>query len=217
MLQNIFRLYYERWDFFSDLIAQHIRISMIAISISASLGLLIGILIYNNKKLASAIMGIVNIFYTIPSISMLGFLIPFTGIGNKTAIIALSIYGLLPMVRNTYTGITQIDPALLEAAKGMGSTKWQILYKIRLPLAVPVLVAGIRSMVVMTISLSGISAFIGAGGLGVAVYRGITTNNAKMTFAGSILIAALALLADCLVAGIERLLNRKGRYTDECN
>lgn len=217
MLQNIFRLYYERWDFFSDLIAQHIRISMIAISISASLGLLIGILIYNNKKLASAIMGIVNIFYTIPSISMLGFLIPFTGIGNKTAIIALSIYGLLPMVRNTYTGITQIDPALLEAAKGMGSTKWQILYKIRLPLAVPVLVAGIRSMVVMTISLSGISAFIGAGGLGVAVYRGITTNNARMTFAGSILIAALALLADCLVAGIERLLNRKGRYTDECN
>lgn len=217
MLQNIFRLYYERWDFFSDLIVQHIRISMIAISISASLGLLIGILIYNNKKLASAIMGIVNIFYTIPSISMLGFLIPFTGIGNKTAIIALSIYGLLPMVRNTYTGITQIDPALLEAAKGMGSTKWQILYKIRLPLAVPVLVAGIRSMVVMTISLSGISAFIGAGGLGVAVYRGITTNNARMTFAGSILIAALALLADCLVAGIERLLNRKGRYTDECN
>lgn len=217
MLPNIFRLYYERWDFFSDLIVQHIRISMIAISISASLGLLIGILIYNNKKLASAIMGIVNIFYTIPSISMLGFLIPFTGIGNKTAIIALSIYGLLPMVRNTYTGITQIDPALLEAAKGMGSTKWQILYKIRLPLAVPVLVAGIRSMVVMTISLSGISAFIGAGGLGVAVYRGITTNNARMTFAGSILIAALALLADCLVAGIERLLNRKGRYTDECN
>lgn len=208
MIQDIFLLYYERRDFFITLIGQHIRISLTAIGIASLLGLLIGILIYDKKKLAAGIIGIINIFYTIPSISMLGFLIPFTGIGNKTAIIALSIYGLLPMVRNTYTGVTHIDAAILEAAKGMGSTPWQILYKIRLPLALPVIAAGIRSMVVMTISLSGIAAFIGAGGLGVAVYRGITTNNAKMTIAGSILIAALALLADFLVSRIEKLLKQ---------
>src|SRR5699024_5374110 len=119
----------------------------------------------------------VSLLYTIPSISMLGFLIPFSGVGNATAVIALTIYALLPMVRGTYTGMSHIEPALLEAAKGMGSTRLQILFRIRLPLALPVIMSGIRSMATMTIALAGIASFIGAGGLGVAIYRGITTNN----------------------------------------
>lgn len=211
MLFDIFKLYGERWDFFQNLIFQHMRISLTAISISAALGLLLGIFICGKKKIAGFVIGVINVIYTIPSISMLGFLIPMTGIGDKTAVIALSIYGLLPMVRNTYTGISNIQPSMIEAAKGMGSTRWQILYKVELPLALPVIVAGIRSMVVMTISLSGIAAFIGAGGLGVAVYRGITTNNAKMTFAGSILIAVLALSADLFIAWLEKRLSRHRR------
>lgn len=211
MFFEILKLYGERWDFFQNLILQHMGISLTAISISATIGLLLGISICERKKMASAVIGVINVIYTIPSISMLGFLIPLTGIGDKTAIIALSVYGLLPMVRNTYTGITNIQPSMIEAARGMGSTRWQILYKVQLPLALPVIVAGIRSMVVMTISLSGIAAFIGAGGLGVAVYRGITTNNAKMTFAGSILIAALALSADLLIAWLEKRLKKHRR------
>lgn len=211
MFFEILKLYGERWDFFQNLILQHMGISLTAISISATIGLLLGISICERKKTASAVIGVINVIYTIPSISMLGFLIPLTGIGDKTAIIALSVYGLLPMVRNTYTGITNIQPSMIEAARGMGSTRWQILYKVQLPLALPVIVAGIRSMVVMTISLSGIAAFIGAGGLGVAVYRGITTNNAKMTFAGSILIAALALSADLLIAWLEKRLKKHRR------
>lgn len=115
---------------------------------------------------------------------MLGFLIPFSGVGNVTAVIALTIYALLPMVRNTHTGITGVDPAILEAATGMGSTPAQVLVKIKLPLAMPVILSGIRSMVTMTIALAGIASFIGAGGLGVAIYRGITTNNAAMTLCG---------------------------------
>lgn len=208
MIGEVIRLYVDRADFFLKLTGQHIRISATAISIAIILGLTIGILISRRKKLATTVIGVINVAYTIPSISMLGFLIPLTGIGDKTAIIALSIYGLLPMVRNTYTGITNIEPAILEAAKGMGSTGWQMLTRIQLPLALPVIVAGIRSMVVMTIALSGISSFIGAGGLGVAIYRGITTNSTKMTVAGSILIALLAILADTMIAFLERRLRR---------
>lgn len=204
MIQEIFRLYAERSSFFGELILQHIRIAGISVAISLFLGLVIGVLISEFRKPAQIIMNIINVLYTIPSISMLGFLIPFTGIGNKTAIIALSIYGLLPIVRNTYTGISTIQPFLTEVAAGMGSTRLQILFRVKLPLALPVILAGVRSMVVMTISLSGIASYIGAGGLGVAIYRGITTNNAAMTYAGSILIALVALISDRLIYLLEK-------------
>ena len=160
-------------------------------------------------EITSTVLGLTNFIYTIPSIALFGFLIPFSGIGNTTAIIALSIYALLPMVHNTYTGIIGIDKEIIEAARGMGSTTFQILYKIQIPLAFPVILSGIRNMVAMTIALTGIAAFIGAGGLGVAIYRGITTNNSAMTIAGSLLIALLALLADWGVGRYEKYIKRK--------
>lgn len=107
-------------------------------------------------------------------------------------------------MRNTYTGISTIQPFLTEVATGMGSTRGQVLFRVKLPLALPVILAGVRSMVVMTISLSGIASYIGAGGLGVAIYRGITTNNAAMTYAGSILIALVALISDRLIYLLEK-------------
>ena len=204
MIQEIFRLYVERSSFFAQLILQHIRIAGISVRVSLVLGLVIGVIISEYRKPAQIIMNVINVLYTIPSISMLGFLIPFTGIGDKTAIIALSIYGLLPIVRNTYTGISTIQPFLTEVATGMGSTRGQVLFRVKLPLALPVILAGVRSMVVMTISLSGIASYIGAGGLGVAIYRGITTNNAAMTYAGSILIALVALISDRLIYLLEK-------------
>lgn len=209
MIREILTLLVERKDFFFNLIVQHLMISAITISIAGFLGLLLGILISQYEKLSSFILGTTNIIYTIPSISLLGFLIPFTGIGNTTAIIALTVYALLPMVRNTYTGIKVIDKEILEAAKGMGSTSWQILYKIKLPLAVPVIVSGMRNMVVMTIALTGIASFIGAGGLGVAIYRGITTNNTAMTLSGSLLIALTALTFDGLFGILEKITKRR--------
>lgn len=209
MIEDIFSLYADRWPFFQELIFQHIRIASTAILISGAIGLVLGILISEYRRYSTWIIGVINVAYTIPSISMLGFLIPLTGIGDKTATIALTIYGLLPMVRNTYTGITTIEPSVIEVARGMGSSPWQILFRVKLPLALPVIVSGVRSMVVMTIALSGIASYIGAGGLGVAIYRGITTNNAAMTYAGSILIAAVALILDQLVAFIERYIRKK--------
>lgn len=210
-MDSIIRIYIDRWDFFQKLILEHVRLSATAGILAAVIGLLLGIAILNRKKLAAVVIGAVNVIYTIPSISMLGFLIPLTGIGNKTAVIALTVYGLLPVVRNTYIGITGIEPATIEVAEGLGSTKRQILYKIQLPLALPVILAGIRNMVVMIIALGGISSFIGAGGLGVAVYRGITTNNMSLTVAGSILIALIALAADLLIGMLEKRIRRKWR------
>lgn len=205
MLTEIVEVIQERWDFFLGLLLEHIQISVVAIVIAMAIGLTVGILISEYRGSSKVVMGIINFIYTIPSISLLGFLIPLSGVGDTTAIIALTVYALLPMVRNTYTGLTNVDPLLLEAAEGMGSTRLQILTKVKLPLAMPVIVSGIRNMAVMTIALSGISSFIGAGGLGVAIYRGITTNNMALTFVGSLLIAILAVTVDFLIGQLEKL------------
>lgn len=211
MISDIFVQLTEKKEFYLNLLLEHLQISLLAIIIACIIGLLIGILISEYKKSSKVILAIINFVYTIPSISLLGFLIPLSGIGNTTAIIALTIYALLPMVRNTHTGITNIDNRILEAAEGMGSTKFQILYKIKLPLAMPVIMAGIRNMATMTIALAGIASFIGAGGLGVAIYRGITTNNSAMTLAGSLLIALLAILVDFILSKVENIGKRKRR------
>ncbi|HIT66262.1 MAG TPA: ABC transporter permease subunit [Candidatus Merdisoma merdipullorum] len=217
MLREIGTLLWERKDFFAGLILEHLQISLLAIGIAIIIGGLFGLFISEFQKAAKPTLGLVNFLYTIPSISMLGFLIPFSGVGNATAVIALTVYALLPMVRNTYTGMTNVDPAILEAAKGMGSTRMQILFRIRLPLAMPVIMSGIRSMVTMTIALAGIASFIGAGGLGVAIYRGITTNQAAMTMAGSLLTALLALVMDFLFGFIERRMTKRSARAKRTN
>ena len=216
-MTEIWTLLIERKEFFSELLLEHLKISFIAILIAILLGGLIGIIITQLKGVSQPVLGCINFLYTIPSISMLGFLIPFSGVGNTTAIIALIIYALLPMVRNTYTGLTNIDAGILEAAKGMGSTRMQILIKIKLPLALPVIMSGIRSMVTMTIALGGIASFIGAGGLGVAIYRGITTNQKSMTMAGSLLIALLAIVMDLILGFVEHRMKKRGKLEKQRN
>ena len=210
MLTEIIDLAQNRWDFFLELLIEHVQISLLSITIAMVIGLAIGILISEYQKSSKVVIGIVTFIYTIPSISLLGFLIPLSGVGDTTAVIALSVYALLPMVRNTHTGLTNVSPLLVEAATGMGSTRVQTLVKVKLPLAMPVIISGIRNMAVMTIALAGIASFIGAGGLGVAIYRGITTNNKAMTLMGSLLIAVLAIVVDFLIGRAEKL-TRKHR------
>ena len=210
MMTEIIDLIQSRWDFFLGLLVEHIQISLLSIVIAMGIGLAVGIVISEYQKSSKVVIGIVNFIYTIPSISLLGFLIPLSGVGDATAVIALTVYALLPMVRNTHTGLTNVSPLLLEAATGMGSTKMQTLFKVKLPLAMPVIISGIRSMAVMTIALAGIASFIGAGGLGVAIYRGITTNNKAMTLVGSLLIAVLAIAVDFLIGRIEKMVKRHG-------
>lgn len=217
MLQNMWSTFLTEKSLFIKLLIEHLEISLIAILIAIVFGGLVGILISEYEKSAKLTLGVINFLYTIPSISMLGFLIPFSGVGNATAIIALTIYALLPMVRSTHTGIKNVDPLILEAAKGMGSTRFQILYKIKLPLAMPVIISGIRNMVTMTIALAGIASFIGAGGLGVAIYRGITTNNTAMTMVGSLLIAILALVVDMILGFVEKRIGKQQKKAKKHN
>lgn len=212
LLKEVAEIYIERKEWFLELLAQHMTLSVVAILLAGILGLMIGVFISEHERLAPFILGIANVFYTIPSISLFGMLIPICGIGDKTAIIALTIYGIMPMVRNTYAGIKNVSEDVIMAARGMGSTEFQIMTKIKLPLAMGVIIAGVRNMVVMTISVTAIASFIGAGGLGVSIYRGITMYNTALTFAGSILIAVLALLSDFLLGKIENKLKKRGTY-----
>jgi len=217
MINQLMKLLTEDFEFFTNLTIEHILISLLAISIASVLGIILGIIISEYRRFSGLILGTVNILYTIPSIALLGFFITITGVGNTTALIALIIYALLPIIRSTYTGIVTINPLIIEASEGMGSTKLQQLFKVKLPLALPVLMSGIRNMVTMTIALAGIASFVGAGGLGVAIYRGITTNNSAMTFLGSLLIAVLALIFDFILGLIEKRLTNHKRIKYKIN
>ena len=209
MFQEMIQLYLARQDYFHKLLFEHLQLSAISILLALVLGLALGILIAQQERFSLPVLGTINFIYTIPSIALFGILLPFTGLGNTTAILALTGYALLPIVRNTYAGLKHIDPIILEAGIGMGSTAWQLLWKVKLPLALPVIMAGIRNMVVMVIATCGIASFIGAGGLGVAIFRGITTYQLPMTYLGSLMIAAVALLCDILLGKLEKHVTRR--------
>jgi len=209
ILSDILKTVQERHEYLYELLIQHILLSLAAIAIITIIGLATGIGILYNPKFRGAILGTVNFLYTIPSIAMFGLFIPLIGIGYVNALVVLVIYGLLPVIRNTYTGLNVVDPLLLDAAKGMGATEWQIFSRVRWPLAFPTIVSGFRTMVVMTIALAGLASFIGAGGLGQAIYRGINTNNSALILVGSISVALLALFADLAIGKIEKSLKSK--------
>lgn len=211
MFLQIWQSLTSQWGWYAGLIEQHLAISFIAIAISCVIGGIAGVLISQYQRAAKPTLGVVNFLYTIPSISMLGFLIPFSGVGNATAVIALCIYALLPIVRGVHTGLTNISPEIIEAAKGMGSTDSQIMRRIRIPLAMPIIMSSVRNMATMTIALAGIASFIGAGGLGVAIYRGITTKNDAMTICGSLLCALLAVVVDWILGRVQKAFQRKRR------
>ena len=198
------QLYLARQDYFHELLLEHLQLSAISIILALVLGLALGILIAQQEKFSLPVLGTINFIYTIPSIALFGILLPWTGLGDTTAIIALTVYALLPIVRNTYAGLTNIDPVIIEAGIGMGSTPGQLLWKIKLPLALPVIMAGVRNMVVMVIATCGIASFIGAGGLGVAIFRGITTYQLPLTYLGSLMIAVIALLCDIILGQVEK-------------
>lgn len=211
LLHSVYDLLVSRWDFFVRIVLEHLLISLTAVLLAVIFGGLLGVTIAQLQKGDKFVLAVVNFLYTIPAISLLGFLLPITGIGNATAITALFIYALIPMVRNTFSAITSVDPQIIEAARGMGSTELQILTRIKLPLGFPFILTGIRTLSVMTVALAGIASFIGAGGLGVAIYRGITTNQIEMTIAGSLLIALLALLID----GFLGLCEKRVKHTSQ--
>lgn len=186
---------------------EHLWITMVSLLIATIVGISLGILISRFVRVSRAVLSFVNIVQTIPSIALLGFLLPFFGIGVTPAIIALFLYALLPIVRNTFAGIEGVDSAVIEAARGLGMTDRQVLTKVQLPIATPVIFAGVRTAMVINIGVATLCALIAAGGLGEYIFRGIAVNNVNMILAGAIPASLLAIILDALLGIAQKHIN----------
>lgn len=182
---------------------EHLLLVGVAIAIAIGVGIPLGVLITRQTALRQPILAIANILQTVPSLAMFGLLIPLVGIGPVPAIIALTLYSFLPIIRNTYTGITGVDAAVRQAGEGMGMTDWQLLVQVEFPLALSVILAGVRVATVIAVGIATIAAAIGAGGLGVFIFRGIAVVNNDLILAGAVPAAAIALLADYGIGWLE--------------
>src|SRR5580704_13588192 len=193
-----------------DLTLEHITLAGVATLLAAMVGIPLGILITRVPQLSKAVLGGANIIQTIPSLALFGFLLPAPWIGERAgrlAILALALYALLPLIRNTYAGIRGVDPAIVEAGRGMGMTDRQLLFQVELPLALGVIIAGVRVATVISVGLATIAAAIGAGGLGEYIFRGLAMVNNDVILAGAIPAAAMALLADLSLGWLEKRLS----------
>ena len=204
------------WTFFSQnraeiasLTLEHLWLVAISTLLAVAVGIPLGILITRRPELRNPVIATANIIQTIPSLALFGFLLPAPWIGDRAgrlAVLALTLYALLPLIRNTYAGITGVDHAIVEAARGMGLTDWQLLYKVELPLAGSVILAGVRVAVVISVGLATIAAAIGAGGLGELIFRGLAMVNNGVVLAGAVPAALMALTADVLLGWLEKRL-----------
>lgn len=210
-ISNLLSFIVRRQDQIASLTMEHLWLVLTAMVLAVIIGVTVGILISYWDPIAYPVINITQIIMTIPSIAMIAILIPFFGIGFSNGVAALTLYALLPIVRNTYTGIRAIEPAVLESAIGMGMKGSRILIKIIIPLALPVIMAGIRTSVVMGIGIGAIAAFIGAGGLGRYIFDGILFVNYSMVWAGAIFISLLAILADILLGWSENKLSWRSK------
>lgn len=197
------------------LIREHIWIVSLSLFIAIILAVPTGIIITRHEKFASKILNAANIFMTVPSIALFGILLPALsifghGLGKVPAVIALVLYSQLPIIRNTFTGIKNVPDELVDAGRGLGMNRWTRLKEIELPIALPVIIAGIRTAAVMNIGIAAIAAYIGAGGLGVFIQQGIARVFNEMILAGALLVAALAVFVDLFMALMEKILTPRG-------
>jgi len=191
---------------------EHIGLVGASMAISLAIGLPLGVALVRRTGLQRWVIGVANVVQTIPSLALFGFLIPVPwigGVGASTAIVALSLYAVLPILRNTCTGIAEVDPAVIESARGMGMTPRQVLWQVQLPLAAPVLLSGIRVATAICIGVTTIAAAIGAGGLGVFIFRGLAMVNNQVILAGAIPAACLAIAADSGLGYLQRSIARR--------
>ncbi|MGE7588354.1 ABC transporter permease [Peribacillus sp. NPDC101480] len=193
---------------------EHIQLVGLAVGVAILLGVPFGVYITQHEKLSNLVLAVAGIIMTIPSIALFGIMIPILsiinqGIGFLPAFIALVLYSQLPIIRNTFIAVKNVDPNMRDAAIGMGMTAWQRLLKVEIPIALPVIMAGIRMAVVLTIGIGAIAAYIGAGGLGVYIARGISTSYTEMVQAGAIAVSILAIAADYLLGQVQKRVSPK--------
>ena len=197
-------LFLQRKSDLFDSLLIHIEMTLIAVAIATLIAVPLGIWLAKHKKYAELIIGFTSLVQTIPSLALLGFMIPLFGIGKEPALIALVLYALLPILRTTYLGISEDASTYIEAGVGMGMTRWQLLFMVQLPIAFPVLLGGIRTSTVWTVGVATLGALVGAGGLGDFIFRAIATANSYLILLGAIPVALLALFFDFLLGQIEQ-------------
>jgi osmoprotectant transport system permease protein len=199
--------FWERRDEILRYTGQHVVLVAMAMLAAVAVGVPLGVSLWRHPRVSRPVLGFAEVVQTIPSLALFGLLIPLPligGVGTSTAIVALVVYALLPILRNTHVGLASVDPAVVEAATGLGMTQRQLLWWVELPLALPVILAGVRVATVLSIGLATIAAAIGAGGLGVLIYRGLATVDNRLILSGAIPAALLALLSDGLFSLVER-------------
>src|SRR5690625_6814838 len=195
-MRNVINVFQDRKIELLNALIEHIQISLIALLIAGFISIPLGIYLTKRQKIGEVIIGFTAVLQTIPSLALLGLLIPLVGIGKVPAIIALVAYALLPILRNTYTGIKEVDASLIEAAEAMGMNTRKRLIKVELPLAMPVIMAGIRTAMVLIVGTTTLAALIGAGGLGDIILLGIDRNDTNLIILGAIPAALLAIILD---------------------
>ncbi|WP_159648401.1 ABC transporter permease [Erysipelothrix aquatica] len=208
MIQEIIEYYIANGGIVFQQFLRHFLISIYGVLFASLVAIPLGFFIDRHRKLAPWVIRLGNIIQTIPSLAMLSILMIGMGLGPNTVVVTVFLYSLLPIVKNTYTGVLNVDDQLLDVAKGMGMTQWQILYKVELPLAVSIIIGGIRNALVVAIGITAIGTFIGAGGLGDIITRGINVSNGSaIVWAGAIPTALMAILSDLLLGSIEKRLS----------
>jgi osmoprotectant transport system permease protein len=209
--QSLWQFMMQQSDKLLNQTVTHIGLTFSSVLLAVIVGLPLGIFISRKKKIAGFVLGFAGALQTIPSVALLGFMIPLLGIGTLPAIAALFLYGLLPIIRNTYTGIRSVSPEVKDAARGMGMSPKQVLFKVELPLSLPMILAGIRTTTVINVGVATLAAYIAAGGLGEFIFGGIALNNRNMILAGAIPAALLAILFDFLLSRLQKFRMKHAR------
>lgn len=204
----------RRSDLIWGLFLEHLWLIVVSVLIAVVVSVILGVIISYKSSLAVTVLTICQIMMTIPSMAMLAFMVPLFGIGFTTGVVALILYSLLPIVRNTYTGIKEISPAIVESAAGMGMTEWRVLTKVKIPLARPVIMAGIRTATVMVVGIGAIAAYVGAGGLGELMFQGISRSHEPMIVVGALGVSIIALAFDFVLSWGERRLAAVGKVRE---
>lgn len=188
----------------AELLGQHVLLTLSALVLAVLIGIPVGVVVYRIHPLRAPVLGVLSVVYTIPSLALLVLLIPLTGLSPWTAIIALVLYAQLVLVRNTLVGLSSVDPAIVEAARGMGMSDWQRLLRVELPLASPVILAGVRLATIAIVGIGTMAAFISAGGLGVLLFEGVRTSNYDKIVAGAIAVSLLAIGMNAILRTLEK-------------
>ncbi|MGM0602215.1 MAG: ABC transporter permease [Bacillota bacterium] len=214
---SVINYFISNWEKISEYTLSHLHLISISITLSLIIWISVGIIIRNHKKTANTILGFGSLIMSVPSVSLYGILmtVPAFGLNMRSAVFALILYSMIPIVRNVYTSLNEVDPAILESARGMGMSEKQILLKVQLPMAMPVIIAGIRVALVMMVGIATLAVFIGERNLGQLIYQGIVRTKTEMIVSGALLVSAISIAVDIIISILKRIIISPGLLKHE--